>query len=174
MSGVGKRDWQKPEVYAAEWLVRDVLKRGGNVEILGSTLTLPPETRFGDIEAIRTYVAGIEASDWYRATWPGTVPLEVTERRGRSRAEKQSQAHAHYHCGAIHIPATTWSRGDWAMRELVVLHEMAHHLTIADYHGPAFAGAFIHLVTNAIGPEAGFLLADAMRGNNVEINYIAA
>lgn len=174
MSGRGKYDWQKPRVYESEWLVRRVLDTGGTVEICGSTMTLPPEIKFGDLASIERYVRHVEAQDWYQRAFPDVTPLAVVERRGRSTAEKQRQPHAHYQCGAIHIPVTTWSRGDWAMRELVVLHEIAHHLSARDYHGPAFAGAFIYLVTHAVGPEAGFLLADAMRGNDVQIQYVTA
>ncbi len=45
------------------------------------------------------------------------------------------------------------------MREVVILHEIAHHLTPGgDAHGLKFRAAFLHLVTEIIGPEAGFAL----------------
>ena len=51
------------------------------------------------------------------------------------------------------------------MRELVVLHELAHHLEpdpAAAAHGPAFVHRYAHLVTEVIGPEVGLLLRSTM------------
>ena len=48
----------------------------------------------------------------------------------------------------------------WALRELVVLHEISHHLAQEDEvdHGPLFTGRMVELVDGVIGPEAAFLL----------------
>jgi putative metallohydrolase (TIGR04338 family) len=46
------------------------------------------------------------------------------------------------------------------MRELVVLHELAHHLCGGDgpAHGPKFVGTFCALAATVMGPEAGHVL----------------
>jgi putative metallohydrolase (TIGR04338 family) len=53
----------------------------------------------------------------------------------------------------------------WALRELVLCHELAHHLrrhaeaTAAEPgHGPAFQDDYAALVDLVIGPEVGLLL----------------
>jgi putative metallohydrolase (TIGR04338 family) len=48
------------------------------------------------------------------------------------------------------------------MRELVILHELAHHLAPGDAHGAAFVARFVHLVGELIGDEAAFLLRSAL------------
>jgi putative metallohydrolase (TIGR04338 family) len=52
------------------------------------------------------------------------------------------------------------------MRELVVLHELAHHLTPDDPgHGAQFVGALLTLVAEIIGPEAALVLQAALHEN---------
>ena len=47
----------------------------------------------------------------------------------------------------------------WALRELVVLHEIAHHLCRADPpHGPEFVATFCELAEAVMGPEVGHVL----------------
>jgi putative metallohydrolase (TIGR04338 family) len=48
----------------------------------------------------------------------------------------------------------------WAMRELVVLHEVAHHLCDGDgpAHGTDFVATFCALAATVMGPEAGHVL----------------
>ncbi|MFZ2241198.1 MAG: TIGR04338 family metallohydrolase, partial [Gordonia amarae] len=47
----------------------------------------------------------------------------------------------------------------WALRELVVLHELAHHLDDSGgpAHGPGFVHTLITLVGLVLGPEAEFV-----------------
>ena len=49
----------------------------------------------------------------------------------------------------------------WAARELVVLHEIAHHLaepSEAPSHGPEFVDRMLTLTAEVVGEEAAFLL----------------
>ena len=153
-----ERDSQRSALYAAERLVHNVFERsasGANVlAIAGTTVTLPPEARFGSVDSVRDYVdrvLGMEnvAIRFARAR----TPVTVRTRRG------QHQAHYEYDSGGgpgvIAVPVAT--HGRWAMRELVVLHELAHHLSpgsALDKHGPRFAGTLIDLVGLVLGPEA--------------------
>ena len=50
-------------------------------------------------------------------------------------------------------------RAAWALRELVVLHEIAHHLVDSDPpHGPEFVATFCELAAAVMGPEAAHVL----------------
>ena len=47
----------------------------------------------------------------------------------------------------------------WALRELVVLHEIAHHLCGAEPpHGPEFVATFCELAEAVMGPEVAHVL----------------
>ena len=58
----------------------------------------------------------------------------------------------------------------WALRELVILHELAHHLApdIEVAHGGAFVDRMITLVDGVIGPEAALLLRVTMADVGVQ------
>ncbi len=60
------RDSQRAKVYAAEEFVRTLFDRaaehGSNsVEFFGTQLTLPPEARFGSLDAVQRYVDDVLA-----------------------------------------------------------------------------------------------------------------
>ena len=61
----------------------------------------------------------------------------------------------------------------WALRELVVLHELAHHLEPDPYgtppHGPEYCGRYLDLVDGIVGAEAAFLLRATMLDCGVAI-----
>lgn len=161
-------DRQRSRVYEAENLVHRLLDRSAEhpvVEIAGSRLTLPPERRFGDITAVQTYVDRVLALTWVRRAWPrATGPVRVRERAGASRA--------HYErTGATIAVPTHRTGGGWALRELVVLHELAHHLAPDDEvaHGGAFVSRLLDLVDGVVGPEAALLLRITMHDTGVRI-----
>jgi putative metallohydrolase (TIGR04338 family) len=57
----------------------------------------------------------------------------------------------------------------WALREIVVLHEMAHHYAgNRAAHGPIFADTFITLVGLVMGPEIGLLARIIYSQNDVK------
>lgn len=158
------RDTRRTAVYEAESLVRrmfDVADRSGTrtVEVGGSHVTLPVERRFASIESVQSYVDSVLALNWVRARWPrAALPVRVRARAGNSAAHYESDS------ATIALPD---HRGDsaWALRELVVLHELAHHLDPAEpdesgepAHGPAFVDRFLDLVGEIVGPEAVFAL----------------
>ena len=80
-----------------------------------------------------------------------TGPVTVRARR--------SATAAHYEKGGV-IAVPDRLTADWAMRELVVLHELAHHLCDPDApaHGPDFVATFCALASAVMGPEAGHVL----------------
>ncbi|WP_420123423.1 TIGR04338 family metallohydrolase [Nakamurella sp.] len=161
-------DRQRSRVYEAENLVHRLLDRSVDhpvVEIAGSRLTLPPERRFADIASVQTYLDRVLGLDWIRRSWPRAAdPVRVRERAGGARA--------HYErAGATIAVPTHRTGGGWALRELVVLHELAHHLAPDDEvpHGGPFVGRLLDLVDGVVGPEAALLLRITMLDTGVRI-----
>ena len=152
------RDTQRAKVYAAEEFVRTLFDRAaehGNrvVDFFGTQLTLPPEGRFASAPSVQRYVDDVLAHPAVRARWPAVGPLKVRARRGATAAhyERSDDDRA-----AIAVPDR---RSRWALRELVVLHEMAHHLCDAEPpHGPEFIATFCELAELVMGPEAAHVL----------------
>jgi putative metallohydrolase (TIGR04338 family) len=154
---VTARDAQRAKVYAAEQFVRTLFDRAGEhgnpvVDFFGTALTLPPEGRFGSVSAVQRYVDDVLAHPGVRERWPDPAPLMVRPRRGVSAA--------HYEwCDDKAVIAVPERRSTWALRELVVLHEIAHHLSHAQPpHGPEFVTTFWALAGVVMGPEVGHVL----------------
>ncbi|KUI25982.1 TIGR04338 family metallohydrolase [Mycobacterium sp. GA-2829] len=153
---MSSRDTQRAKVYAAEQFVRTLFDRAaerGNrmVEFFGTQLTLPPEGRFASVPSVQAYVDGVLAHPGVAARWPGTGPVAVRARKGVTAA--------HYESGDRPVIAVPERHTTWALRELVVLHELAHHLSHAEpAHGPAFVAAFCELAEAVMGPEVAHVL----------------
>lgn len=151
MSG---RDNQRLKVYQAEDFARTLFTRAAQhnsrtIDFFGSPLTLPPEARFSGVESVQRYVDQVLAMPAVTARWPHATPVTVRARRG---------AHAaHYSRGVIAIPEH--QPDSFALRELCVGHELAHHLAPAGAaHGPEFVATYCDLVALVMGPEAGHVL----------------
>ena len=169
------RDSQRQRLYDAEQQVRRQLEFAAagarTMTVASSTLVLPLEVRFGSLDGAQRYIDGIKATDAFRRLFPkaSAVPLKLRGRRdGRS---------AHYEPPgtiALHEPL----RGTgWSLRELVVLHEVAHHAAHHDLapepaHGPGYAGAFVRLATDVLGPETGLLLTTAFAEHAVAVTPV--
>jgi putative metallohydrolase (TIGR04338 family) len=154
---VTSRDLQRSKVYAAELFVRILFDRAaehgsGAVDFFGTQLTLPPEARFGSVTSVQRYVDSVLGHPAVQRRWPDAAPLAVRARRGVSAA--------HYeHIDGTATIAVPERRSTWAMRELVVLHEVAHHLRHAEPpHGPDFVAAFCELAGLVMGAEAEHVL----------------
>lgn len=152
------RDSQRAKVYAAEDFVRTLFDRAAEhgspvVEFFGTHLTLPPEGRFGSVASAQRYVDDVLALPSVRQRWPGVSPLRVRPRRAATAAHYESRDGA----GTIAVPDR--DTADWALRELVVLHEVAHHLCRAEpAHGPEFVATICELAELVMGPELGHVL----------------
>lgn len=142
---MSQRDTQRSLVYDAEQLTQRLLARASDyptITVAGSTLTLPVERKFASVESVRAYVNKVLALNWVRAQYPQvTNTLLVRERAGNRSAHYEHQA------ATIVIPTHRISDG-WALRELVVLHEVAHHLTgpAEQSHGPMFTANLVALI----------------------------
>ena len=150
-TATSSRDVQRSRVYAGEdaWAQRlDAARKGAQRAVVaGSAVLLPEEMRFGTMEAAQAYCSQ-HLGDW------NVPPVRLRERRG--------QAHAHWTSdGVIALPVPQHGT-PWALREAVLLHEMAHHLTFhldgTRLHGPAFVVRMLELVGRVLGPEAALAL----------------
>ncbi|MGE2691886.1 TIGR04338 family metallohydrolase [Mycolicibacterium pulveris] len=152
------RDFQRAKVYAAEEFVRTLFDRAGEranpvVEFFGTQLTLPPEGRFASVPAVQRYIDEVLAMPGVQRRWPGAPPLRVRARRGVAAAHYERSADA----AVIAVPEQRGS--GWALRELVVLHEIAHHLCDdPPPHGPQFVATFCELTEAVMGPEVAHVL----------------
>lgn len=155
------RDGQRSRVYDAEGLVRRMFDRadeGGSrtVELYGSQITLPVERRFASVESVQSYVDRVLTLNWVRAQWGRAgEPVTVRARAGAAAAHYETAG------AVLAVPLHTGGSA-WALREFVILHEIAHHLGEPDAdvaaHGPEFCSRYVELVDGVIGPEAALVL----------------
>ncbi|WP_246398336.1 TIGR04338 family metallohydrolase [Mycobacterium vicinigordonae] len=124
-----------------------------SVEFFGTQLTLPPEGRFASVESVQRYVDEVLTLPAVRERWPGASPLRVRARRAATAAHYENRGGT----GVVAVPDR--ATADWAMRELVVLHEIAHHLCQQPPpHGPAFVATMCALAEWVMGAEVGHVL----------------
>jgi putative metallohydrolase (TIGR04338 family) len=164
------RDSLKASVYAAELQVRSALARvqdgHSTVDFFGSQLTLRPESTFAELEEVRKYVTEV-ISQWNTHRSSRYSIPSVRQRKD------ESLAHYEFDTKTIAIPTKT----GWAMREMVCLHEIAHHISMhahpqAAAHGPEFAATYIELVSLIMGHEASLLLRAALDGEGVVVGEL--
>lgn len=138
------RDNDRAKVYGAETELEVILNRPRTfVTLAGSTFLVPDERRFGNLEGVQRFV------DQVLEHIGNNDRITVRSRRG--------QAAAHYEHGkqVIAIPEAT----GWALREHVVLHEIAHHLApTGEKHGPVFRKELTNLLEKVLAPEAAMML----------------
>ena len=152
------RDSQRAKVYAAEDFVRTMFDRAAehgspSIEFFGTQLTLPPEGRFGSVASAQRYVDDVLALPAVRQRWPSVSPLRVRPRRAATAAHYENYDGA----GVIAVPDR--DTADWALRELVMLHEVAHHLCrTGPAHGAEFVATMCTLTELVMGPELGHVL----------------
>ncbi|HNA49605.1 MAG TPA: TIGR04338 family metallohydrolase [Mycobacterium sp.] len=153
------RDTQRSRVYAAEEFVRTLFDRVAQhssraIDFFGAQLTLPPEARFGSIQSVQRYVDDVLALPAVADRWTPTGALQVRPRRAAAAAHYEKRSGT----GVIAVPDR--NTADWAMRELVLLHEIAHHLddTGGAAHGSGFVATFCELTALVMGPEVGHVL----------------
>lgn len=140
------RDSQRSKVYAAQnvlhWLYESAEATGNPVvTVNGVTVTLPPEARFACVQSMQDYITKVMH----------LPPIEAYKRFTPVIRERKGTTKAHYQSGTIAIPIHR--QGRWAQRELVLLHELAHHLAPGDQHGPTFVSTFLTLLGAVMGPE---------------------
>ena len=141
---------QTTRVYAAEDTLMFLLDNGGTARLHGSTMTMPVERRFGDLDGVRRYLQRVRQFPWGHPDLP--MPA-LRVRKGHTKA--------HWTDDTIALPDGIGEKG-WAMREVVVLHEYAHHVVWHVHgltgHGLQFQQVYLDLLEHAIGAEAAFVV----------------
>lgn len=152
------RDNDRGLVYEAEDLVHRLMDHSvehPSIQVAGSTLTPPAERKFASVDSVQRFVDAVLALSPVRAAFPerAVLPVKVRQRRGHT------QAHYEFVSATLALPTGLGDAG-WAMRELVVLHELAHHLAghRVARHGTEFRRTLLELIDVALGPEVRLLL----------------
>lgn len=158
-------DPQRTRVYAAEdaWALQlDAARRGAaRAVVAGSSVLLPAELRFGTLEAAQSYAD----------TW-AEVPVRLRERKGQTQAHWESP-------DVIALPVPRYGE-PWALRESVLLHELAHHRAFHRHgavgsvpaHGPSYVACMLELVSQALGEHAAFVLRVELAEAGVEVAVV--
>lgn len=119
-------DPDRSAVYDAENRLTTWVDRAAPVRLAGRTWHPEPDPLFATVDEVAEFCRDATAT-------LGVPPVSVRARRGATRAE--------YVDGVIAVPPLEVG-GSWAMRGLVVMHELAHHLAVVAGdevgHGPAF------------------------------------
>ena len=153
-------------VYGAEFLLRDVLdvasEGDGTYEFRGMHLTMPVEYKFGELDHIQRYVNAV-INGGILSTGSNHSTVRVVE--GSANLRKK----AYYRTGRNQIVLPQRDKGSWAWREVVVLHEIAHHLTPGHEHDEVFASCLAELLEQQIGPEAGLIYRVTLDRNNIKL-----
>ena len=172
MTAAGSRDAQRSRVYRAEdaWAAQlDAARLGAQLATVGgSAVLLPSERRLGSLTAAEQYTARVVALPAVVATFGPVRPPQLRLRRGRRSAHWEPP-------GTIALPVPAHGE-PWALRETVLLHELAHHLSEttgrARGHRPPFPAAVLLLVTAVLGEEAGFALRVAYGEHRVVVGSL--
>ena len=172
MTAAPTRDAQRARVYRAEdaWAARlDAARQGAVLATVGgSAVVLPAERRLGSLEAARDYAARVLGLPEVRSVFGELAPPVLRPRRGGAAAHWQPPGTI-----ALHVPP----HGEpWALRETVLLHELAHHLgettgRSAGHRAP-FPAVVLLLVEAVLGPEAELVLRMAYGEQRVEVGVL--
>lgn len=165
------RDTLRAKVYAAESQVREAMESAvtaGAIDFFGSLLPPPVERRFGNLDEVEIYLRDCCVADEFRNLFGDMSVPQLRDRAG------DDQAHYEFDTEMIALP----SESEWAMRELVVLHELAHHVVglrrpEAAHHGDYFAAVYCALVHNNLGGAAGLMLRAAFDGQGIAVGELS-
>jgi putative metallohydrolase (TIGR04338 family) len=152
------RDSQRSRVYRAEdaWAARlDAARLGAaRATVAGSSVLLPAERRLGSLDAAGAYAARVLALPDVVAAVGAVPPPALRGRRGVRAAHWEPP-------GTIALPVPVHGE-PWALRESVLLHELAHHVGETTGrsrgHRAPFPALVLLLVEAALGAEAAFAL----------------
>jgi putative metallohydrolase (TIGR04338 family) len=168
------RDAQRSRVYRAEdaWAARlDAARLGAPLATVGgSRLLLPAERRLGTLAAARDYCARVVALPEVVAAAGRVDPPALRLRRGVRAAHWEPP-------GTVALPVPVHGE-PWALRETVLLHELAHHLGETSGrsrgHRPPFPALVLLLAQAVLGEEAAFALRVDYGEHDVEVGVLSA
>jgi len=166
------RDAQRARVYRAEdaWAARlDAARQGAVLATVGgSAVVLPAERRLGSLDAATDYGRRVLALPEVRAALGEVEPPALRTRRGGKAAHWQPPGTI-----ALHVPP----HGEpWALRETVLLHELAHHAGETTGrcrgHRAPFPAVVLLLVAAVLGAEAALVLRVEYGEHHVEVGSL--
>jgi putative metallohydrolase (TIGR04338 family) len=160
-------DIGRTALYAAEGQLCRILDRhpsGESLELFGSKVVLPKEQKFSNLEQVSSYVSKVLQNEHVQKEFGVFVGPQIRERRGQAKAEYE------YQTTTIALPV----ENEWALREIVILHEVAHYLVhqihpSAQSHGPEFARTHLRLLEINLGPEVTWILGIAYADAGVQL-----
>jgi putative metallohydrolase (TIGR04338 family) len=166
------RDAQRARVYRAEdaWAARlDAARRGAALATVGgSAVVLPAERRLGSLEAAADYAARVVALPEVTAAFGPVANPALRPRRGVRSAHWEPP-------GTIALPVPEHGE-PWALRETVLLHELAHHLGETTGrsrgHRPPFPAVVLLLTRAVLGDEAALALTVEYGEHAVEVGVL--
>ncbi len=172
MTRPASRDAQRTRVYRAEdaWAARlDAARRGAALATVGgSAVLLPAERRLGSLAAAADYAARVVALPDVVAVFGPVPPPALRPRRGATSAHWEAP-------GTIALPVPAHGE-PWALRETVLLHELAHHLAEttgrARGHRAPFPAAVLLLTRAVLGEEAELALRIEYGEHHVEVGCL--
>jgi putative metallohydrolase (TIGR04338 family) len=159
-------------VYRAEdaWAARlDTARRGAAMAtVAGSAVLLPSEMRFGSLDTASAYAASVLSLPAVVALGGRMTPPELRPRRGQRAAHWEPP-------GVIALPVPHHGE-PWALRETVLLHELAHHVGetagLSSGHRPPYPAVLLAMVQAVLGEEAAFALRVAYGEEHVEVGSL--
>jgi len=165
-------DSQRARVYRAEdaWGDRlDAARRGAALATVGgSSVLLPAERRLGSLDAAAAYVRRVLALPSVVSALDAVPSPGLRLRRGGRRAHWEPP-------GTIALPVPQHGE-PWALRESVLLHELAHHVGETTErcagHRPPFPAVVLVLVEAVLGSEAAFALRVSYGEQRVEVGAL--
>jgi putative metallohydrolase (TIGR04338 family) len=169
---VTARDAQRRRVYRAEdaWAARlDAARLGASLATVGgSAVRLPAERRLGSLAAAEDYAGRVVALPDVVAVFGEVAPPALRLRRGVRAAHWETP-------GVVALPVPVHGE-PWALRETVLLHELAHHLGETTGrtrgHRSPFPAAVLVLTRAVLGEEAAFALRVEYGEHDVEVGVL--
>lgn len=138
------------EFYETEKVIQAQVNMSNRIGVIsrtafGSTWPIPLEIKFVNLIEIQVYVDKIVASGWSHEKWP-RKSKRVLVKPNLLGTENQGiySGHAYYRGNTIFIPEHGHGESEF-MRELYVLHELAHHYGGTD-HGKRFRDTLFELI----------------------------
>ncbi|MBC7373039.1 MAG: TIGR04338 family metallohydrolase, partial [Frankiales bacterium] len=144
-------------------------RRGAALATIGgSSLLLPSERRLGSLESAADYCERVLALPEVVAVAGVLTPPALRTRRGARVAHWEPP-------GVIALPVPIHGE-PWALRETVLLHELAHHVAelsgLARGHRPPFPAVMLLLVQAVLGEQAAFALRVDYGGERVQVGRL--
>lgn len=141
-------------IYAAELEVRRIMRNPTKLAPNGHLGLYPVELLWTTAEQVQGYLDIVLSWPWDRWRTGPAWPM---------KAEWDDWPTPHYRSGIIYLPKVA----PWCLRELVVLHEVAHHFTQGQVHGPAWVQAFLDLLGTCMAPTVAQLMRDHLNQNGI-------